>query len=249
MKRVLVIVAAAILCLGACGDDDDAGVFGDGGDLSAEEQEQADRVAASILADNSPDFGEVTPEQAECVGVGIVRGLGAERTAEIEWEEDDFDGVFYEADAPIVVDAVVTCVDMGRFFAASFSQTGEVSEEEAQCIADDVSDDEMKALLEHSFVKPDASPSTEIAVQLVDAVVECLDIGAIVVEEFAGGGISEESAQCVADAIPRDLLRDVMLAGMTGGDAPDAQAEFSRAVLGAATDCLTDEELELMTGG
>jgi hypothetical protein len=107
----------------------------------------------------------------------------------------------------------------------------------------------MKALFEHTLLEPDASPSAEIAAPLVDAIVECFDIGAVLVEQFASGGISEESARCVADAFPRDLLREVMLAGVTGGDVSDVEAEFSRAVLGAATDCLTDEELEVMTGG
>lgn len=244
MKHVLIAAAAAVLLLGACGDDGDA--LGAGGDieLSAEEQTQADRVAASTLDDEGDDGPQITPEEADCLGANVVRELGVERTTAIDWDADD--SPLTEADAPGVAKAFVACVDVRPLFTAGFAEDGEFTEEQAGCVADELSDDELEAILAVTLADPDASPPLEVAEPLADTLIQCLDFDALLVEEFAsedGTAISEESAQCLADAVPEDLVRSAALAGITGQDLPEEEAAFERAVLAAAADCLTDEEL------
>jgi hypothetical protein len=239
----------SLLLVVACGDDDGDGALGGdtggGGELSAEEQEQADRVAAALLADED-DYGEVTQEEADCVGRAAVQGLGVERTTELDWEADD--PAFVPDDAPVVADAIVSCIDIAPVFASSFAADGELTSEQGECVANDLSDDELRDILEFTIANPDSSPTAEIAGPLADTLVECMDFGALIVEQFTAGGISEESAQCVADAVPQDVIRDMALAGMIDEDSSEVEAEFEQAMQDAADECLTPEERELIEG-
>jgi hypothetical protein len=252
MKRVVIAVAAAVLVLSACGDDGNALDAGGETELSAEEQTQADRVAASLLAEDDEDdgaFDDITAEQADCVGANVVAELGVERVEAIDWDAEE--SPLIEEDAPGVASAFVACVDVRPLFTAAFAEGGELTQEQAQCISDDFSDDEIEGILAFSLANPDAAPPSEVAEPLADTIVACLDFGAILVEQFTaadGGGVSEASAQCLADAIPEDLIRSAVLSGITGEDAPEDEAAFERAVVGAADDCLTDEELAGLGG-
>jgi hypothetical protein len=254
MKRVyFAAAAAAILLLGACGGDD-GDVLSAGGsevELSSDEQAQADRVAAAMLADNddeSDPFSEVTPEQADCVGAHAVEELGLERVTALDWESED--PAFTPEDAPGVAKALVTCVDIAPVFASAFSEDGTLTPEQGDCIADNFTDDDLESLLTFTLADPDGTPTPEVAGPLADAVVTCMNFGEVLVEQFAasGGTISPESAQCLADALPDDLLRSMVLSGMTDVEAPDDEAAFERAIVGATADCLTDEELSSLGG-
>ena len=86
---------------------------------------------------------------------------------------------------------------------------------------------------------------------LTDAAFECLDIDALMVAEFAEGGISQDSAQCLVSELNKtDFFRATFKAGMTGSDAdPTEDPEIMAAMLTAFSDCLTPAELGEIMGG
>jgi hypothetical protein len=265
MKRLLIAMFAVVLVLAACSGDD-GGVLagaGDGGgstsdgtggagdgdtdDLDGDEKAAAERVAASI--ENDPEAPDVTPEQAECVGVRVVEAIGVERVEEIDWESDEVR--LPEDDARGVAQAMVDCVDVRPLMVEGMTQDGDLTAEQAACLGDDLSDDELVELLTSAFV--DGSEDVEIDPALyeplADAMLNCMDFGALLVEEFtAAGDLSAESAQCLADGISDDLLRQVIVAGMAETDTSAAEAALAREVMAAAPECLTDEELSGLGG-
>ena len=86
---------------------------------------------------------------------------------------------------------------------------------------------------------------------LVDTSFECIDMDAMMIEEFASMGISEDSAACVvAELNKTDFFRDSFAAGMTGADNnPADDPEAMSIMLEAFTLCLTPAELGEMMGG
>jgi hypothetical protein len=87
---------------------------------------------------------------------------------------------------------------------------------------------------------------------VADVALECIDVEAFLSAEFAAGGISEESASCLADAvIDTDFMRRGLIAGMTGDETydPSSDPDTIGALMSAATECLTPEELSLIMGG
>jgi hypothetical protein len=269
MKRVLVVLFAAVLLLGACGSDDGdvlsgASGNGDGGeqgepqgepdgddpggseDLDEDERAAAARVSSSL--ENDPDAPDITPDQADCVGARVVEELGVERVEEIDWEGDEVD--LPEEDGRGVARAIVECVDVRPLLVEGMVSEGAVTGEQAECLSRDLTDDELVEVLTAAFVDGDGTEvDAALYEPLADAMLNCMDFGALLVEQFAAGGqLSQDSAQCLADAISEDLLRELIIAGMTGGETSAAEASLTREVMSAAPDCLTDEELSGLGG-
>jgi len=86
---------------------------------------------------------------------------------------------------------------------------------------------------------------------ITDTAFECLDIDALMVAEFAEGGISQDSAKClVAELNETDFFRVAFIAGMTGSDVdPTDDPEIMGAMLTAFSECLTPAELGEIMGG
>ena len=276
MKRLLLVVFAMVLLVGACSSDDDGilsgaagggsgssgdtgggGDTGEGGggssgaaeadDLDGDEKAAAERVASSI--ENDPEAPEITADEATCVGARVVKELGVERVEEIDWEQAEL--TLPEADGRGIAQAMVDCVDVRPLLVEGMVEDGEVSNEQAECLSDDLSDDEIVALLTAAFTQGSEDVEVDPALYgpLADAMLNCMDFGALLVEEFtAAGDLSAESAQCLADAISDDLLRDMIIAGMTESDTSAAEAALAREVMAAAPECLTDEELSGLGG-
>lgn len=247
MKRLLLALVAGALFLAACGDDDDGGVLSRGGgsevpDLSAEEQEQADRVVASLRSD--PGGPPLSDDEAECVGARIVTELGVERTKTIEWESSEMPALTTD-DARGIARAMTDCADLRSMLAESIAEDGEITPDQAECFGQALSDDELVDILAFAFGSDMSQASDAELTPFADAALECLDFGAVLVEQFsADGNVSEASAKCLADALPEDLLRQAFVAGMRGEDTTGVETDFLRAILQAAPDCLTDEELQ-----
>jgi len=86
---------------------------------------------------------------------------------------------------------------------------------------------------------------------LTDSAFECLDIDALMVAEFAEGGMSQDSAKCLVSELSKtDFFRVAFKAGMTGSDAePTDDPEIMGAMLTAFSECLTPAELGEIMGG
>lgn len=166
----------------------------------------------------------------------------------------DDDGGDLSAGETAVVDAIVAGMmddpDSGNPFS---------DPEEGRCFAEGMLRDMGLARLAEVGITADSeSPEDAFALMteaevddLVDTAFECLDIDALMIEEFANQGISEASATCVVAELNKvDFFRDSFAAGMTGSDDnPADDPEAMAAMLEAFTSCLTPAELGDMMGG
>lgn len=87
---------------------------------------------------------------------------------------------------------------------------------------------------------------------LVDLALGCIDFETILAAEFAAGGISEASARClVGELAETDFFRSAFRAGMIGDVAydPSDDPAFLAAMIGAASRCLTPDEMRMIMGG
>ena len=81
------------------------------------------------------------------------------------------------------------------------------------------------------------------------AVSECVDISATFQAELESSGIGSTSAACLVDRLEEsDFFEQAFLAGILGDEfAPDASVLAT--LISAASECLSDEELEAFFGG
>lgn len=87
---------------------------------------------------------------------------------------------------------------------------------------------------------------------MVDLAFGCIDIEAVMAEQFATDGISDDSALCMAKGFGEtDFYRRAFIAGMTGDESydPTEDSAFLATMITVATDCLTAEELAVIMGG
>ncbi len=157
MKRFLGLLVAAVLVVGACGGDDDAGpansddaaapANGDDGNAVEDpaEPEPTDdplvaALSASIREPGSSDDALPTAEEASCSAQGTVDTIGADRLAELgvtadrvpaELSEYGFDPDELEA----VVDIELGCIDFRRLLSETFVADGVLGESGAECLA------------------------------------------------------------------------------------------------------------------
>ena len=138
-----------------------------------------------------------------------------------------------------------------------------VPQAEAQCFGErtvnEMGSDRLAALgLDLAAVEAGTSPSDvdlndNDTDTLLDAFIGCIDFGDVFTEsllEGADGGVSEDSARCIAEGIDDDTIRKAAQAGITGEElSPETDAELLSDILKLMSDCLSPEELLSVTGG
>ena len=147
------LVTTAALVLAACGSDDDAG--GSTAGLSDADRELAAAITADLLADDEDGFADSF--DTECMGVETVRALGGAAAIESKYgitvanvdqtDETPLD----ETDAEKVADGYAKCGDFTELFVQGFVADGTATQEQAECLLADVSDDLIKGSIVESF--------------------------------------------------------------------------------------------------
>lgn len=130
--------------------------------------------------------------------------------------------------------------------AGNTGAVGEITEEQADCVAEGVVDGVgADQLAEYGITAEDVATIEEVglseedATAVADAMTECVDIEALFLEGMAADGtMPQEAVDCIADAIDEDMLTSFLVAGLTGGD-PEAAAVENEALMTAVTDCMT----------
>jgi hypothetical protein len=89
---------------------------------------------------------------------------------------------------------------------------------------------------------------TAASVELfVDLTLGCIDFRALLAEQF--GGLSPDSASCLADGISDGFIRAATLAGITGDEfAMEDNPELVGELFTLMAECLTPEELADLAG-
>ncbi|HEV8296477.1 MAG TPA: hypothetical protein VGQ20_04245 [Acidimicrobiales bacterium] len=172
MKRLLVALLFVGFVVGACGDDGSLG-GSTAPVVSGEEKEAADEIAASFRDEDNGFGSEVTDAQAACVGAKLVKAFGVRRVREMKLESDEPD--MTEAEAEKAADAVVDCVDLRQAFAQGMAEGGEISQKSADCLANKLSNADIKQMLVSTFQgEDDDDVATDLYAKLLGAMGDCL---------------------------------------------------------------------------
>ena len=157
--RVVLVIGALALALGACGDDDDGG-----SEVSEAEQPYVDALIESAAeeSDDEDDEFDLDEEQAECVAPAWVGIIGADRLEEAgvepdELPEDDFDfstlGLTQE-DGEAMYDALGECgVEVRDAFIAGLAEDESLSDEDRQCVDEAFDEDLLRRIIVTGFVE------------------------------------------------------------------------------------------------
>lgn len=91
----------------------------------------------------------------------------------------------------------------------------------------------------------DVPLSDDQADRMTKLMTDCVDFRALFVEEFTAGGVSDESAGCLADGFDDAFIQELAKAELTGDSSDPLQnPEQAQRIFELITDCLTLEELE-----
>lgn len=177
MRQLVALVVGSALVVVACGG-------GDGGPaLDGDEQALADLIASEILEDDEGDAPPFTADQAQCIGDESVGAIGFDRLVEVGLgpgaleagtELQDVDLPDAEVDA--IVDVYFDCVDVKALFTEGMLQTGDVSEDSAECVADGIDDRFVRTALEEGIRGEDSSleEDPELLQSLLRVMTDCL---------------------------------------------------------------------------
>ena len=190
-RRLLIAALFGAVVLAGCGDsddgdatpledsaDDDSGDDGDDGGGSDDPLVQA--IATWMSADDDlPPFDD---EEAECVAVGVVDGIGADRLEELgvteetlSSEEDiEFGGLdMTDDEVTVVIDSMEDCADLDALLAEALAEDGTFSTEEAECLVDELPDDFVRSGFEAEFAGEDITDDQDLQNSLLDALSNC----------------------------------------------------------------------------
>jgi len=191
MTRTALALAAALFALTACGGSEEGGDASgadadsatptevDSGSADAEAARLALKEAAMESGSGLSQSFQLTEEQADCLAGGFVDEIGVESLQEY--------GIL-DADNQVVADAQVDdlsaedadqlagvltgCVDVEALFEDQFSgQTGDLNEEQQQCINDAVDEDVITRVLSAQF---QGSDGQEVLAGLQADLLPCL---------------------------------------------------------------------------
>ena len=163
--RTLGATAVLVLTLGACGGGDDS--------------EASKAIADSMMESNTEgETFQVTQDQADCVGEGLVDEIGTDKiieygvlSEELETTEDGIEQVeMSDEDAESAADVMMECADIKEIFTG---EMGELPQEAQTCIDEKLTDDVLHEFLVAVF-KNDQEGGTQ---NLMTALTECMGAG------------------------------------------------------------------------
>ena len=156
--RTFGVAALLALSLTSCGQDEEAA---------------SDAISASIMESNDETF-EVSQEEADCVGDGMVEEIGVDKLTEYGIITEDLeanDGIedveMSEGDASSAADVMAGCADIKELFTSAM---GELPQEAQQCVEENLSDEVLHNFLTAVFMNDQEKGNQE----LMGALQECL---------------------------------------------------------------------------
>jgi hypothetical protein len=130
---------------------------------------------------------------------------------------------------------------IGQALTEKFLEEGGItSEKEARCVAGGIVDGVGEERIEELGFTPDNVDMIEGADftddeidTMVDVYFDCVDVSQVIVANLAAG-VGDEAANCFAENLPEDVLRDFFASGNFGVEMPD---ESEQALRDVATEC------------
>ena len=235
--------------------------------LSAEEEaaapreDLADALYLMLLDDEWPEAIDQT--HLGCLAEGVVGVFSDSRLAELGMDAasvtDAYDDrgpyglgdVFEISDqeASEVVDQALECVDWRAFVAAVMAEEGGWPDQ-ADCIAGRISDEGLRSLVSNSLVFESQDDFGQFEAEIQQALPACIGSGVggdgglqeMFFNFLTQTGISAESAQCVVDGTPDEMIQLLLGLDTSGEVLPPPGFDLSE----LQNQCLTPEEIQSM---
>jgi hypothetical protein len=169
VRRLLTVLLAATLIVGACGDDSS----------NADPQLVASlrsRISESPQAQGDSTFG-MTDDDITCFAEGLIAELGAAKIESgVDLSFDAFMATLSAGERRAVVDVMLGCVDVAEVLVAQISGEGSLSAESARCVVDGMlASDEFRDAVGESFVSGDSTfESDTVVAAILPVFLECL---------------------------------------------------------------------------
>ena len=155
------VAAFVATSLSACGQDEEAA---------------SKAISDSIMESNDETF-QVTREEADCVGDGMVEEIGVDKLTEYKIITEDLepnDGIdkveMSQGDAESAADVMTRCADIKGLFTSAM---GEMPEEARQCVEENLDDQVLHDFLTAVFMNDQDAGND----QLLGALQECVNPG------------------------------------------------------------------------
>ena len=226
--------------------------------LTANQQELADAIFTAMLEDDERP-ASVTADQVRCLGDNLASVFSDERIAELGVNGalltaayadrgtfslgDDYD--ITDDEASQLVDRALECMDWRAAFAEIIASDG-VPADQASCIASEISDEGIRSAVSAVLIAESEDDLGIADPEALAAFQACVNVREILFETYVQEGLSEQSARCLADGLPEEVI-DMMLGGQEPED-EEAVLEMMGELMSLQNQCLTPDELELMGG-
>lgn len=225
---------------------------------STAQQEVADAIFTVMLEDAERPPA-VTPDQIRCLGDSVAGVFSDDRIAQLGLNGaqltaayvdrssfalgDDYD--ITDDEASQIVDNALECMDWRTVVAEAIASEG-VPADQASCIASEISDEGIRSAVAAALIAESEDDLGIAELEAMEAFQACVNVREMLYQTFVQEGLSEQSARCVADGLPDELV-DMILGG---GEPEDEEAalEMMGELMALQTRCLTPEELDLMGG-
>ncbi len=157
--RTIGAVAVLALSLAACGNDEEAA---------------SQAISKSIMDSNDENF-EVTKEEADCVGDGLVEKIGVDKLTEYDILTEDLessgginDVEMSRADAESAADVMADCADIKQVFTNAM---GELPEEAQACVDENLDDEVIHEFLVAIFMNDQEAGQQGVMTALQECIV------------------------------------------------------------------------------
>ncbi|HSQ38326.1 MAG TPA: hypothetical protein VLS92_10585 [Acidimicrobiia bacterium] len=213
-------------------------------------------VAGALAQGVGADDAVVAGGEEECFTSGLSQAIGAERFAELDAIADDAAdmsevfGQMTEPELDALVEVIGTCIDVEAMLTAEMT-SDELSPEAVACLAGTFSEeDTLHSLIRATMTGEDPTTNPEFMALMIQVMTEdCVEpMEAMLVDEFVAGGMSADSAACVAGRFMRGGLFASLLNTMLSGTDFPTDPELQDQMMSAFTECLTPEEMGNLGG-
>lgn len=226
--------------------------------LTTVQQEIAGAIFTAMLEDAERP-ATVTPDQIRCLGDGVAGIFSDDRIAQLGLNGaqltaayvdrssfalgDDYD--ITDNEATQVVDKALECMDWRTVTVEAIASEG-VPADQASCIVSEISDEGIRASVTSVLIAESGDDFGIAESEAMEALQSCVDIRETLYQMLVQEGLSEQSARCVADGLPEEVV-DMMLGGQEPEEG-EAALEMMGELMALQNRCLTPEELDLMGG-
>ena len=222
------------------------------------QQELADAIFTAMIEDDERP-SVVSEGQLRCLADDLAGVFSDERLSELGLDGPSITTVYEdrgnvalfgefgisEAEASEMVDRALECLDWRGVVAEEVASEG-LPPDQANCIASEISGEGVRAVVMNALILESEEDLGLGEEEVLAALQACVNVRDMLFQTFVQEGLSEQSARCVADGLPDELV-EMMLEGPDLED-EEAPLEFIGELMALQNRCLTPEEIESMGG-